>query len=1532
MRLEDYKISMRLKKILQCKFLAGIHKIYMILFIIVLLFGFIFLNNPKEIKATWWNDSWNYRQVIPVTNNTSEETDVYIIVTLDTDTASTSMQSDCGDFRFIKENGQALPYYIVSGCQTDTNIIHINFDIFPTGAQTVYFYYGNPSAENGFSATDFTTVASDYTIGAIQTEETGPGPVGYWSFDSGYGTTAQDSSANNNDGTITGATWQDESMCISGKCLYFDGSGDYVEITNDASLNFGDEEEFSISTWVKFVGTDSDQVIYRTANTGNRWYIERKSTGKIRFQSYADGGDIYSDSFLNDNKWHYISVNQDDAGAFTLYIDGNQEGTQSYIVHGSVTNTDDYRIGARQGDTEYFNGFIDEVKIYPYARTADQIRQDYNAGLAGMGSTHGVSASFGGTSDKWMSDGLVGYWQMDESATTSGAVDASGNGNDGTYYGDASTTAGKYGNGGVFDQDADYVDLGDLDNMTEGQSGLSVSAWVKADDADSTQQGTIVSKKGSGIDTFELYWTTTEDISFVAYTTDLTATASFTDGIPFGHPDKWYHIVGVYNGVDARVYVDGVLGDTVVDLTGMTRSSTFDINIGANSDSNLSWDGQIDEVRIYNRALNPTEVRRLYEWAPGPVAHWKFDEKSGTTAYDSIASSSFAGGNDGTISGATWARGKYGSALSFDGGSDYVDAGNFNFASGDYTLSAWIKTTQTSISSILARGGINFAGGDTGVRFELEADGQVHLHISDGSTNDLIASTDTVNNGEWHHVAAVRNGSEAYIYVDNSVDSDLSMPSGDCDYNNIMAVGRAGHSDQRYFDGLIDDVRIYNYARTQKQILEDMNAGAPAIKSPVLDLHFDEGYGETVHSAGSGQALTGTLYPGSGGTNTATSAMWTKNGKFGQAIEFDGVDDYSIFNFQFSIFKQFSISKFINWQTLATSEPIIAQWGGNQNAVLIKSDNTNSDELRICVASGLTDDCTNYGATVGADLSASTWYNLQVIYDGDKTGNSNRLKLYINGKQQTLSFTGTIPATFPDSSENLEIGGDIDLAQYSNVLIDEVKIYNYALSVDEVKTLYNSGQAAVMGQASSADDDGTTVTGAGTEYCIPGDTATCSPPVLELKFDEKTGTTTYDTSGQGNDGVFVNTASSPTWTRGKYGSGLSFDGSSDYVDVGNFNFASGNYTLSAWIKTTQTSIGAIVYRAGDSFAGGDSGVRLHIQAGGILEFHISDGSTNDSVGSTNTANDGEWHHIAAVRNGTEAYIYVDNSVDSDLSMPSGDCDYNNIMAVGRAGHLDLRKFDGLIDQVHIYDYARTPAQIAWDYNKGKPIGHWKFDECSGGTIHDATQNKEHGTLHLGTAGVTATGTCASSSNSFWYNGKDGKINSAGSFGGDGEDDWIDLGSPSELDITDEMTVSAWIKPSSLAAQRVIIAKYDGGFDGDDSFIFSANNDELEFHIRTDINTAEAGEKIGLVAGEWQHVLGVFDGSELKAYINGEAGNSNSYSGTIRSNPSEPIFIGAATNGAYEFGGLIDEVKIFNYALTSEQVKTEFNGGAVRFGQ
>lgn len=157
--------------------------------------------NSKNASASWFNEDWLYRKSIAITTHNTDENNVYISTTLDT-SDTTRFQADCGDLRFTKQNGELLPYYIVSGCGGASTVIHINFDNFPAGAQTIYYYYGNPSAQNGFQPADFSTLASNYTVGSLGSEEKSVGPLVYWKFDEGTGSTAHDSSANAADATF----------------------------------------------------------------------------------------------------------------------------------------------------------------------------------------------------------------------------------------------------------------------------------------------------------------------------------------------------------------------------------------------------------------------------------------------------------------------------------------------------------------------------------------------------------------------------------------------------------------------------------------------------------------------------------------------------------------------------------------------------------------------------------------------------------------------------------------------------------------------------------------------------------------------------------------------------------------------------------------------------------------------------------------------------------------------------------------------------------------------------------------------------------------------------------------------------------------------------------------------------------------------------------------------------------------------------------------------------------------------------------
>src|SRR5687767_8858384 len=87
---------------------------------------------PESAQAAWYDDSWSYRQRIPIDTHTAAETNVYNEMSVDTATLTTDkLQADCDDLRFTKENGEILPYQIVSGCDTGTTVIRVGFDTMP---------------------------------------------------------------------------------------------------------------------------------------------------------------------------------------------------------------------------------------------------------------------------------------------------------------------------------------------------------------------------------------------------------------------------------------------------------------------------------------------------------------------------------------------------------------------------------------------------------------------------------------------------------------------------------------------------------------------------------------------------------------------------------------------------------------------------------------------------------------------------------------------------------------------------------------------------------------------------------------------------------------------------------------------------------------------------------------------------------------------------------------------------------------------------------------------------------------------------------------------------------------------------------------------------------------------------------------------------------------------------------------------------------------------------------------------------------
>jgi len=215
-----------------------------------------------------------------------------------------------------------------------------------------------------------------------------------------------------------------------------------------------------------------------------------------------------------------------------------------------------------------------------------------------------------------LSDGLVGYWNFDEGGGLT-AYDRSGNLNHGTLTNmDADTdwTDGQLGGALDFDGSNDYVEVGDT-NVLDISSSFSISVWILKG---SNTGYDMILMKTPDQNNANYYITTTSDEIAMGFT-DVPANwnecaTSATNIVT----SAWYHLVGVFDddGNTQTIYVNSlsqaVTGTCAPAVSPQTNAGSIYVGESQLSGGGEWFDGIIDDVRIYNRALTPTEVRRLY--------------------------------------------------------------------------------------------------------------------------------------------------------------------------------------------------------------------------------------------------------------------------------------------------------------------------------------------------------------------------------------------------------------------------------------------------------------------------------------------------------------------------------------------------------------------------------------------------------------------------------------------------------------------------------------------------------------------------------------------------------------------------------------------------------------------------------------------------------------------------------------------------------------------------------------------------------
>lgn len=1495
-----------------------------ILFIGLFLIVLRLLSRPAQ--AAWFDDTFAYRQQFSFTHNADISAERAITFSLDTAEliAAGVMQADCDDTRFTDINGKLLNYQLTGSCDNAATTYEVVFPSVINGTNVGYVYYGNPIAlsqsQDVSSVTALTPNGGDPAITTRTNEEKGVGPVAFWKFDEGADNTCSGGTNDTcnatgntaNDGLLSGAAWQSEDMCVSGKCLRFDGSDDVVTVINNNSIDFdtGLVTGVTFEVWFKTNSDgegDTGQIFQKGTNTFCR--VDSESSGNLDVQCSLDLAT--TDATLNisapvlTNQWNHLALayTDDSDDEITIYINGISRGTSTDGA-GAPAGTDTNNLLWGGTTTANFHGFLDEAKVYNFERTPAQIKSDATRGAASEGS----SAVLGQASTRYLNDGLAGYWKLDE--TSGDASDSSGNALTLTNNGTTTFALGKFGKG------SEHVPASTqyFSTATTITGVKTVSFWTNPD---STTNYYIALTSGASI----------TSSSGTISATGFTSPTIYVNGVISSTiaADSWQHVV--------------VTSETAIDAN----------QFYAGREGTNYYDGTLDEVRVYNRTLSAREAADLYNWAPGPSSFWKLDENTGTTAYDISGNA-----NNGSFVGTPiWSLGKYGSALGLN-----IDASRQAFNPGDpasgildfsntddFTINVWIKATSTEAAnwSPIQKGATNTT--TDGYRIDITSGGLQNCRYSDGDNVGTVGVDVTTSgpanllDGTWHFISCVmdRDGSEMgtpglYILADGViVGSDTSLNEGDGSGNtSSLSVGEFNANNE--VDGYIDQPQIYRYSRTLQQITEDMNAGHPAGGSPVGSqiayYKFDEQQGTTINNSIPGQSLNG----------TASVASWLlennckMNGCFYllNSTDFISMGDTALFDG----LTGFTTTFWLTPMSPVPNSSIITKNHAGQKNFAIVTDASSTDEIRVHVADTIGEaDNTNYFLTSNLDLQygSGKWQHIAVVYDAGATA-SERIKVYKNGRRISGSVTGTIPSDglTSGSTSSLKIGND-DSATYAGLVsqVDELKFYLDNLSEDQIKADFNAGSSVSLGGVLGPHDN---------------EGFSGNPPVAWWNLDENTATTAKDTSGNENTGTLTN---SPTWTIGKMGSGLNFAGSNQHVtiaDNSDFDFAASSpFTISTWFKhgpasATETLVAKL------EASGTDGGYKLKMESDGDITCETDDDDADTTIDDTATTtaatyDDSSWHHIACVYDtaNTDLLVYIDGVLTaSDTTTTTNSLANDDAFFYGIESDTGSEDWVGDLDQLKIFNYALSQAQVAYDYNRGAPLAHYKFDECQGATAYNSALNGNgqaaglNGTINPGdSSGDNDTaGTCNSgTSTEMWNDGTTGKRNS--SLGFDGTNDYVEISDNANLrfdDTSADFSLFVWVKRTTTGTEY-IISKEDADDDGW-RMQFDAGNTVTCSVDATDITSSTT-----ITDTNWHHVGCTVDrDGNGQIYIDGKPNGSGVSMGSDSMATTSNIRVGTRSYTSTSFlSGIIDEVRIYNYVVPASLVKQIYTNGAVFFG-
>ncbi|MDP3003943.1 MAG: LamG domain-containing protein, partial [Candidatus Azambacteria bacterium] len=604
--------------------------------------------------------------------------------------------------------------------------------------------------------------------------------------------------------------------------------------------------------------------------------------------------------------------------------------------------------------------------------------------------------------------GLVGNWTFIgpdttwTSATAGTTADKSGNNHTGTMTNmsrDTSPAPGISGQALSFDGSNDYVEIPYSANLNNITTGITFSAWLKPSSGSLSSRRDIIQRWYDG----NVWWFKLDNLGKLSfYAPNITggvykeSTNAISEGV-------WtYGVITYDDATDIRFYINGQLDNTIT-ASGSFLTSTSGIWIGINGyDLSTPFNGLIDELRIYNRALSASEVQDLYRIGAARLkVNTPITQRGSQSGL--VGNWTFNGPDMGSIS---------------QLGSELVTNGNFGS-----NITGW--QNDGSASTIAWQNAASGDGSTGYLRFTIASNADYDRF---DSTSSVASANTTYRVSYWYRTSGITGNLNTFFTDDffnltNTVWANELTPSTswqfvsfDLTTNSLsypyFGIAKAGSIGSGTFD--VDAISVKEITTT------------------------------TIALDRSGSGNNGTT------TNMSTASL--APGISGQALKFDGVDDrVDTTNFMSSGVTAFTLQAWVYKTATKDARIVYKNNAGNTGHPVFGLASGGTDQircrLRISDSSG-----TDFSAST---ISLNTWTFVACTYDG------SNVRVYKNGAEvDFVAETGTLAATndVVVIGQN-ETGTSVD--RHWPGLIDEVRVYNRALSASEILELYRVGARRV---------------------------------------------------------------------------------------------------------------------------------------------------------------------------------------------------------------------------------------------------------------------------------------------------------------------------------------------------------------------------------------------------------------------------------------------------------------------------------------